>query len=399
MGRRTKGLGSLIKLKNSPFWQARFYDNMGRKISISTKTTVKQEAEAFLQKQMQDVRVKGLAPLSDMRRLTYSNLRAGLLASYTAQGNKSLRTRASGEETIPGLPQLDDFFGFSVDNPGPSVVQIGTDVAKQFIAQRQAEGAGNAVINRSLACLRRMLRIAQREGKIPTVPFIQFLKEPKPRKGFVELGKFEELLGMLPTHLKPYVSFLYYCGGRSNEAATIEWSQVDLQRGLIRLEETKNDEARTVPLPDQLVVQLAGIEPQTGRVFDTTNIRKEWTKACAACGLGVIKEVEGKPYDPRYKGLTLHDFRRSAARNLLLSGVPETIVMKIGGWKTRSVFDRYAVASTADLTAAMQQQVNYFQNLPPQNIGYGLGKPVQRVLSGRPRKQLKAKAMALSSRG
>jgi hypothetical protein len=35
--------------------------------------------------------------------------------------------------------------------------------------------------------------------------------------------------------------------------------------------------------------------------------------------------------------------------------VPETVIMKIGGWKTRSVFDRYAVTSTADLTTAMQK--------------------------------------------
>src|SRR5580704_13146607 len=102
MARRTKGLGSLIKLKNSPFWQARFYNQMGRKISISTKTTVKQEAEAFLRKQMADVRDKGLAPLSDVRRIMYRDLRAGLIANYTERGNKSLRGRADSADTING---------------------------------------------------------------------------------------------------------------------------------------------------------------------------------------------------------------------------------------------------------------------------------------------------------
>jgi hypothetical protein len=52
------------------------------------------------------------------------------------------------------------------------------------------------------------------------------------------------------------------------------------------------------------------------------DIRKEWRKACAAVGLGPIIAVEGRPYDPRYEGLTLHDFRRSAIRNLAtLAGV------------------------------------------------------------------------------
>ncbi len=186
-------------------------------------------------------------------------------------------------------------------------------------------------------------------------------------KGFVELAKFEELLAVLPPHLQPYIMFLYHCGGRSGEAELIEWSQVDLEHGFIRLEDdqTKNDEARIVPLPKHLIAKLWAIEPKEGLVFDTTNLRKEWQKGCAAVGLGAIIPVEGKKYDPRYEGLTLHDFRRSAARNLLLAGVPETIIMRIGGWKTRSVFDRYAVASTADLTAAMQRWEATARNLLP----------------------------------
>jgi hypothetical protein len=45
-------------------------------------------------------------------------------------------------------------------------------------------------------------------------------------------------------------------------------------------------------------------------------------------------------------------FGSSTARNLANVGIPEGLVMKIGGWKTRSVFDRYNVSSTADLIAA-----------------------------------------------
>ena len=116
---------------------------------------------------------------------------------------------------------------------------------------------------------------------------------------------------------------------------------------------------------------LERIEPKQGHVFDTTNIRKEWTKACAAVGMGRIIAVEGRPYDPRYEGLTLHDFRRSAIRNLVtLAVVREKVAMEITGHKTRSVFDRYHIVDTQDVSNAMQQWEGVAsQHLLPQTRG------------------------------
>jgi integrase len=204
-----------------------------------------------------------------------------------------------------------------------------------------------------------MLRIAQEDGKIQTVPIIRLLKEPAARKGFLEREKLEELVALLPRHLRPLVLFLYWCGVRLGEAQQVEWPQVNLTapHPTIRLEEeqTKNAEPRYVPLPSVLVDMLSQVEPKVGRVFDTTNLRKEWQKACAACGLGLIINIEVKPHDPKYTGLIVHDLRRSAVRNLVNAGVPETLVMRISGHRTRSVFDRYAIASGADLTGAMKR--------------------------------------------
>lgn len=391
--RRSRGEGSLIKLAGCRYWYAQYYGSDGRKIRVSTKTEVKQVAIRFLRDRLTE-RDKGMTPISDSRKLKYRDLRDGIIANYIEKGNRSLSVTKNGEETITGLRQLDLFFGFSAQNPGPRLVQITTDTGRAFVAKRQAEGVGAAVINRSLACLRRMLRIAHEDGKIQHVPVIRLLKEPPARKGFLPLENFDALLQQLPPTLKPLVAFLYYGGVRIGEALQIEWSQVDLNARLIRLEEeqTKTGKARVVPLPVVLADMLQEIEPKVGRVFNDTNLRKEWHRACAACGLGRIIEVEGKPYDPRYEGLTIHDLRRSAVRNLVtIAGVPERIAMKISGHKTRNVFDRYHIVSTEDVSNAMQRLELAAQNLLPQPNGAKLGK--KQV--SKSRKPL----MALSSRG
>jgi hypothetical protein len=118
-----------------------------------------------------------------------------------------------------------------------------------------------------------------------------------------------------------------------------------------------------------MVPMLAAMEPKA-LVFSTTNLRKDWTKACAACGLGVIMEVPGKKYYPRYKGLTLHDLRRSAqsatcwnARNnhhgVLVAGKPAACLTGMQ-WRTLRIFQpRCGVGNIQQKTSA-------------QNIGYSL---------------------------
>jgi integrase len=363
MAKRERGEGGLIKIRGCRFWYAQFYRD-GRQIRVSTRIEVKEKAKKELRRLMGDTE-RGLIPENEVRRVRYSDLRAALLQNYVERGNKSLQTTADGSETIWGLKPLDEFFDYKPsknnepEKSGVPLTEITTDASREFARMRLDGGVSNDTVNGSLRLLRRMLNIAHEDRKIQVVPKIRLLKSSPARKGFLAKEQFDSLVSFLPVNLKPLVTFLYYCGVRLGEAKQIEWRQVDLRGALIRLEEdqTKNSEARTVPLPDVLVRMLERIGPGEGPVFDTTNLRKDWQKACVAARLGSLTEVEGKP-DPRYTGLIIHDLRRSAIKNLMNVGVNEKVAMKISGHKTRAVFDRYHIVDTEDVVDAMRRLQN-----------------------------------------
>lgn len=362
-----------MKRSGCRFWYASFYDATGKQIRVSTRHTVKQKALVKLRELMGKSEA-GFGGIGG--RLHYADLRRALLADYTSRGRYEMPV---------GLKQLDEFVGYKPANgdvpeaTGLPASRLNTDLGQAFTKKRHDEGAGNAMINRSLACLRRMLRLAYEDGKIPAVPKIRFEKEPPARKGFLERSKFEELLGALPPYLRPYVALLYWVGSRKTETRMVDWTQVDLDARTIRLEaeQTKTDEARVLPIPAPVVEVLRRHEPKSGLVFDTTNLRVHWEKACASVGLGTRVEMTSEAGNKfwKYDGLMLHDLRRSAVRNLRLAGASETVSMKISGHKTSHVFRRYNIVTTGDIMDAMRAvEVHAAKQLPTAvEVGAKLG--------------------------
>jgi integrase len=234
--------------------------------------------------------------------------------------------------------------------------QVNATHIERYQRDRRADGFANATINRGVEALRAALRLAHRQERLSRVPYLPILREDNVRRGFFEADEFVAVVENLPPVIADAARFAYLSGWRKSEISGLRWEHVDREAREVRLFDSKNGEGRVLPLVGALwelielrwerreysrndVASLAvSVFHQDGRPLK--DFRRAWKAACKAAGV---------PYR------LFHDFRRTAARDLVRSGVPETVAMSITGHKTRAIFDRYNITSTKDQREALEK--------------------------------------------
>jgi integrase len=300
------------------------------------------EAEARRQlKRLEGAAVEGkvIAPRAD--KVTVRELADDLVAEYAANA------RGSAERLTFSLAHLLPALGHQ------KAVSLTSAHVTAYSLQRQQAGAANATVNRELAALKRMLRLALQGEKIARAPHIAMLQEDNVRKGFFEHDQYVSVRRHLPEALRPVIEFAYITGWRTkSEVLPLQWRQVDFEAGTVHLEvgSTKNREGRTFFLTPELRACLdaqrtatAALQREQGAVVPHVfhrggrpilDLRGAWRKACASAGV---------------PGRIPHDFRRTAVRNLERAGVPRSTAMAMVGHKTEAVYRRYAIVDAAML--------------------------------------------------
>src|SRR5207302_10120260 len=79
--------------------------------------------------------------------------------------------------------------------------------------------------------------------------------EDNAREGFLEPAGFEAVRTHLPPYLADAATFAYLSGWRKGEVRTLEWRDVELPPGVIRLraEHSKNKRGRVLVLRGELL--------------------------------------------------------------------------------------------------------------------------------------------------
>jgi len=281
-----------------------------------------------------------------LKKVSFDELAEDFLRDYR---NNEKRSIAKAERSVKSLSE---YFG------GWEALGIKPTNIEAYKENRLKEGYSNASVNKELAALKRAFNLGVEHDKINSVPKIKMLHEDNVREGFVEYPGFLKLMGCLPNHLKPIALFGYQTGWRVGEILGLKWKQIDPILGTVRIERsaTKNKNPKTVRLSAEMkqAIQDLYLKRKSEWVFTSDgekpvrDFRGSWKKARKRAGL---------------EGQLFHDLRRSFAKQGRRAGVPETVLMEMGGWKTRSVFKRYAIVDETDLEDATKKLEAHFRKL------------------------------------
>jgi integrase len=233
---------------------------------------------------------------------------------------------------------------------GARIDRLDESVIEGYVVTRRAS-VSPATVNRELATLRRMLRLAHEWKDIQRVPRIRLLSGERVRD-FVISRKQEALyLAACPQPLHDIALLMLETGLRIGEALHLEWRDVTLtpvnkaRFGFVRVREGKSKNAkRVVPLTDRASAMLTDrfetksadcvFANREGNAYLGTSINHLHRNA-------VAPKVEGKRRELFPADFVLHSLRHTMLTRLGESGVDAFTIMRIAGHSSVVVSQRY----------------------------------------------------------
>jgi integrase len=376
-----RGNGRIFQRKGSGYLWCAYYLR-GKEYRESTGEADPNKAEKFLKRRLKEVGADQIGAKAfvgpQQERVKISELLDALEADYKLRGKDSMQARSN-------------FKRVRLDLGLRRACSLTAEQVDRYIEQRLAEGAAPASINRITQVLGQAYTLAIERKHLSNSPKIRHLSEAgNVRQGFFSEPEFRAVVHNLPEYLKDFARFAYYTGMRKGEIASLRWEDLDGDVIRLRAENAKNGKARSVPIDGELekVIErrraARQVETRGGVLLAPlvfhhdgeaiADFRKAWATACVVAGLGKFTcRACGQPVCGhkcrecntdalKYSGRLFHDFRRSAVRDMVRAGVPETIAMSISGHKTRSMFQRYDICNERDQREALRATEAYRQH-------------------------------------
>jgi len=220
-----------------------------------------------------------------------------------------------------------------------------------------------ATINRDLSRLRHMLNIAVEWELLEKSPMqgIKFLRENNARTRYLSVGECHRLIdSCMAPHIRAIVTVALHTGMRLGEILNLRWQDLDFSSGFILVRDSKNGQARQVPM-DSMISTVLRSWPRLsdqdivftsvmtgGRIVD---IRAGFLNSCKRAGI---------------TGLHFHDLRHTFASQFVMAGGDLYILKEILGHKSITMTQRYAHLSPTYKIKAIDRMNTLWAGAKPQ---------------------------------
>lgn len=245
-----------------------------------------------------------------------------------------------------------------------SMAALSSDLVASYRDHRVAAGKSNNTVRIELAMLSNLFTIAIQEwGLGLTHNPVAAIRKPSPGKGRdrrLDTDEEKRLLEAVEQYSNPMLGWIVRIaietGMRQSEILNLRKAQVDLASRVVRLADTKNNSARTVPLTAAATSALKSAIENSLRPKDCDLVffgepgkdgqRRPYQFAKIWTG---IKETLG------ISDLHFHDLRHEAVSRLVEGGLSDQEVASISGHKSMQMLQRYTHLRAEDLVARLDR--------------------------------------------
>ena len=287
---------AIVRRPESPYYHVMF-EFKGKRYRCSAKTKSRRAAEDYERRLRQQVYEKVMLGITRPDVMTFDSA----VERYETGHLNAVQRRERTAKAIKHLhARLKRLIG-----PSTALDEITTPFVAELREKLVAEGAKPATVNRYLASLRAILRMAHLEwGILPRVPRIKLFTLRNARTRWLNADEERRLLAACECrpHLHDLVVFLLDTGTRLGKAVDLEWQHVTLPEGslgTIRVVQSKSGRPRELPLTkraDALLRVLASKRPVAiDRVFLVRTVGTAWrgTKPPSGAVLEPARRVAG----------------------------------------------------------------------------------------------------------
>lgn len=267
--------------------------------------------------------------LGDNKRMSF----CGWAERYKATHLPHLKKPKTEEQRLDNLKAW-----FTVDD----LRKITPTMVDEFRAWRLRKKNTRATVNRYVALLKTMLNRAVDEGYLEANPcrkIKQYSERDREHMRILTLDEEPRLMAELAPHIRPIVVIALNTGLRLGEIMRLKWSDVDMGKALLKIENTKSGKVRYVPTNERVLGILGGI-PRKGRnIFQILNPKTGFYAALRRAGIA---------------GVRFHDLRHTFASRLVLRGADIETIRSLLGHSSLSVTQKYVHSGRDDARQAVE---------------------------------------------